>query len=99
MQLRQLSEPFGIVELVQLPLNLETGQCKGFRFVQFTQLENAKSVQSALNGKLEIAVRTIKVSSVKEHGGQQDSGVKSADFDDDNEGGLVLNEEHCLHRS
>jgi RNA-binding protein 39 len=48
---------------------------------------------------LEIAVRTIKVSSVKEHGGQQDSGVKSADFDDDNEGGLVLNEEHCLHRS
>ncbi|KAL3567218.1 hypothetical protein D5086_029869 [Populus alba] len=28
MQLRQLFEPFGIVELVQLPLNLETGHCK-----------------------------------------------------------------------
>jgi len=30
----QLFEPFGIVELVQLPLDLETGQCKGFGFVQ-----------------------------------------------------------------
>ncbi|KAL9378676.1 hypothetical protein Peur_030011 [Populus x canadensis] len=91
MQLRQLFEPFGIVELVQLPLDLETGQCKGFGFVQFTQLENAKAAQSALNGKLEIAGRTIKVSSVTEHGGQQDSGVKSADFDDDDGGGLALN--------
>ncbi|KAL9341235.1 hypothetical protein Peur_067454 [Populus x canadensis] len=91
MQLRQLFEPFGIVELVQLPLDLETGQCKGFGFVQFTQLENAKAAQSALNGKLEIAGRTIKVSSVTEHGGQQDGGVKSADFDDDDGGGLALN--------
>ncbi|KAI5588882.1 hypothetical protein BDE02_05G125800 [Populus trichocarpa] len=91
MQLRQLFEPFGTVELVQLPLDLETGQCKGFGFVQFTQLENAKAAQSALNGKLEIAGRTIKVSSVTEHGGQQDTGAKSADFDDDDGGGLALN--------
>ncbi|KAJ6367266.1 hypothetical protein OIU77_003602 [Salix suchowensis] len=91
MQLRQLFESFGIVELVQLPLDPETGQCKGFGFVQFTQLENAKAAQSALNGKLEIAGRTIKVSSVTEHGGQQDSGAKSADFDDDGGGGLALN--------
>ncbi|KAG6774088.1 hypothetical protein POTOM_021437 [Populus tomentosa] len=86
-----LFEPFGTVELVQLPLDLETGQCKGFGFVQFTQLENAKAAQSALNGKLEIAGRTIKVSSVTEHGGQQDTGAKSADFDDDDGGGLALN--------
>ncbi|CAK7338061.1 unnamed protein product [Dovyalis caffra] len=102
MQLRQLFEPFGTVELVQLPLDLETGQCKGFGFVQvgdnflliaryfFTQLDNAKAAQSALNGKLEIAGRTIKVSSVTEHGGQQDSGAKSADFDDDDGGGLTV---------
>ncbi|KAF9682436.1 hypothetical protein SADUNF_Sadunf05G0108700 [Salix dunnii] len=90
MQLRQLFEPFGTVELVQLPLDLETGQCKGFGFVQFTQLENAKAAQSALNGKLEIAGRTIKVSSVTEHGGQQDTGAKSADFDDDDGGGLDI---------
>ncbi|KAJ8765555.1 hypothetical protein K2173_014677 [Erythroxylum novogranatense] len=91
MQLRQLFEPFGAVELVQLPLDLETGQCKGFGFVQFAQVENAKAAQSALNGKLEIAGRTIKVSSVAEHGVQQDTAAKSADFDDDEGGGLALN--------
>ncbi|XP_039009529.1 RNA-binding protein 39-like [Hibiscus syriacus] len=90
MQLRQIFEPFGPVELVQLPLDLETGQCKGFGFVQFAQLEHAKAAQGALNGKLEIAGRTIKVSSVTDHVGTQDPAAKSADFDDD-EGGLALN--------
>ncbi|XVF17089.1 hypothetical protein REPUB_Repub10bG0088000 [Reevesia pubescens] len=91
MQLRQIFEPFGPVELVQLPLDLETGQCKGFGFVQFAQLEHAKAAQSALNGKLEIAGRTIKVSSVTDHVGTQDTTAKSADFDDDEGGGLALN--------
>ncbi|KAE8700105.1 ribonuclease P protein subunit p25-like protein-like [Hibiscus syriacus] len=91
MQLRQIFEPFGPVELVQLPLDLETGQCKGFGFVQFAQLEHAKAAQDALNGKLEIAGRTIKVSSVTDHVGTQDPAAKSADFDDDEGGGLALN--------
>ncbi|GKV52319.1 hypothetical protein SLEP1_g58908 [Rubroshorea leprosula] len=89
LQLRQIFEPFGPVELVQLPLDIETGQCKGFGFVQFAQLEHAKLAQSALNGKLEIAGRTIKVSSVTDHVGTQDTTAKSADFDDDEGGGLV----------
>ncbi|XP_027363546.1 RNA-binding protein 39-like isoform X1 [Abrus precatorius] len=59
-QLREIFEPFGPVEVVQLPLDLETGHCKGFGFVQFAHLEHAKAAQS-LNGKLEIAGRTIKV--------------------------------------
>ncbi|KAK7350857.1 hypothetical protein VNO77_09864 [Canavalia gladiata] len=88
-QLREIFEPFGPVELVQLPLDLETGHCKGFGFVQFAHLEHAKAAQS-LNGKLEIAGRTIKVSSVTDHVGNQDPTAKSADFDDD-EGGLALN--------
>ncbi|XP_048426902.1 RNA-binding protein 39-like isoform X1 [Pyrus x bretschneideri] len=88
--LREIFEPFGPVELVQLPLDLETGQCKGFGFVQFAHLEHAKAAQS-LNGKLEIAGRTIKVSSVTDHVGSQDAGAKSADFDDDDGGGLSLN--------
>ncbi|XP_012466906.1 uncharacterized protein LOC105785379 [Gossypium raimondii] len=91
MQLRQIFEPFGPVELVQLPLDLETGQCKGFGFVQFAQLEHAKAAQSALNGKLEIVGRTIKVSSVTDHVVTQDATAKSADFDDDEGGGLALN--------
>jgi RNA-binding protein 39 len=62
LQLRQIFEAFGPVELVQLPLDPETGQCKGFGFIQFVQLEHSKAAQIALNGKLEIAGRTIKVS-------------------------------------
>ncbi|RDX93788.1 RNA-binding protein 39, partial [Mucuna pruriens] len=88
-QLREIFEPFGPVEVVQLPLDLETGHCKGFGFVQFTHLEHAKAAQS-LNGKLEIAGRTIKVSCVTDHVGSQDTIAKSADLDDD-EGGLTLN--------
>ncbi|XP_057542098.1 uncharacterized protein LOC130820660 [Amaranthus tricolor] len=88
-QLRQIFEPFGPVELVQLPLDLETGHCKGFGFVQFAQVEHAKAAQS-LNGKLEIAGRYIKVSCVTEHVGGQDAGTTAADFDDD-EGGVALN--------
>ncbi|KAK4382333.1 RNA-binding protein 39 [Sesamum angolense] len=86
-QLKQIFEAFGPVELVQLPTDPETGHCKGFGFVQFAQLEHAKAAQS-LNGKLEIAGRTIKVSSVTDHVGVQDSGAKTADFDDDDGGGL-----------
>ncbi|XP_059431392.1 uncharacterized protein LOC132164897 [Corylus avellana] len=89
-QLRAIFEPFGPVELVQLPLDLETGHCKGFGFVQFAKLEDAKAAQS-LNGKVEIAGRTIKVSSVTDHVGAQDTGAKTADFDDDDGGGLSLN--------
>lgn len=90
LQLRQIFEAFGPVELVQLPTDPETGHCKGFGFVQFAQLEHAKAAQS-LNGKLEIAGRIIKVSSVTEHVGVQDAGAKTADFDDDEGGGLALN--------
>ncbi|XP_023635812.1 RNA-binding protein 39 [Capsella rubella] len=91
LQLRQIFEAFGPVELVQLPLDPETGQCKGFGFIQFAQLEHSKAAQIALNGKLEIAGRTIKVSSVSDHVGTQDAAPKSADFDDDDGGGLALN--------
>ncbi|GER47558.1 splicing factor-like protein [Striga asiatica] len=59
-------------------------------FRSFAQIEHAKAAQS-LNGKLEIAGRFIKVSSVTDHVGVQDSGTKTADFDDDDGGGLSLN--------
>jgi len=38
----QVFEPFGQVELVQLPLDPLTGLCKGFGFVQFARLEAQK---------------------------------------------------------
>ncbi|KAJ6798116.1 RNA-binding protein 39-like [Iris pallida] len=89
-QLRQVFEPFGPVELVQLPLDQETGQCKGYGFVQFAQVEHAKAAQS-LNGKLDIAGRVIKVSAVTDHVTVQETGTNAADFDDDDGGGLSLN--------
>ena len=43
MELRQIFEPFGLVELVQLPLDLEIRHFKSSRFIQFAQLEHAKA--------------------------------------------------------
>ncbi|XP_056160812.1 uncharacterized protein LOC115672899 isoform X2 [Syzygium oleosum] len=87
-QLKKIFEPFGEVELVQLPLD-ESGHCKGFGFVQFVRLEDARNALS-LNG-LEIAGRTIKVSAVTDQAGTQDVGTNAGDFDDDEGGGLSLN--------
>ncbi|CAL5342754.1 unnamed protein product [Camellia sinensis] len=81
----RIFEAFGPVELVQLPTDPEIGHCKGFGCIQLAQLEHAKAAQS-LNGKLEIAGRIIKVSSVADHVGVQDSGAKAANFDDDDQG-------------
>ncbi|XP_043708713.1 RNA-binding protein 39-like [Telopea speciosissima] len=89
-QLRQVFEPFGPVELVQLPLDPETGHCKGYGFVQFARLEDARAAQS-LNGQLDIAGRIIKVSAVTDQAGMQDIGANAGDFDDDDGGGLSLN--------
>ncbi|XP_021903643.1 RNA-binding protein 39 isoform X2 [Carica papaya] len=87
--LRKVFEPFGTVELVQLPLD-EAGHCKGFGFVQFSRLEDARNALN-LNGQLEIASRVIKVSAVTDQTGIQDVGTNTGDFDDDDGGGLALN--------
>ncbi|RZB89546.1 RNA-binding protein 39 isoform B [Glycine soja] len=85
--IRRVFEAFGQVELVQLPLD-ESGHCKGFGFVQFARLEDARNAQS-LNGQLEIGGRTIKVSAVTDQSGMQEVGGNTGDFDDDEGGGLV----------
>ncbi|CAL2245399.1 unnamed protein product [Prunus armeniaca] len=85
--LRQVFGAFGPVELVQLPVD-ETNNSKGFGFVQFSRLEDARNALS-LNGKLEIAGRLIKVSAVTDQAGMQDLGANAGDFDDDDGGGLV----------
>jgi RNA-binding protein 39 len=89
-QLRQVFEPFGTVELVQLPTDQDTGNCKGYGFIQFARLEDARAAES-LNGQLEIAGRAIKVSAITDHPGMQDGGANPGDFDDDEGGGLSLN--------
>ncbi|KAJ4784494.1 hypothetical protein LUZ62_035740 [Rhynchospora pubera] len=88
-QIRQVFESFGPVELVQLPHDQVTGLCKGFAFVQFAKMEDAKAALT-LNGQLDIAGRTIKVSAVTDQPVQA-STATSADLDDDEGGGLSLN--------
>ncbi|RWR92365.1 RNA recognition motif domain-containing protein [Cinnamomum micranthum f. kanehirae] len=88
-QLRQVFEPFGTVELVQLPPD-DAGHCKGFGFVQFARLEDARAAVS-LDGQIDIAGRTIKVSAVSDQAGMQDVGANAGDFDDDDGRGLALN--------
>ncbi|XP_047331100.1 30S ribosomal protein S17, chloroplastic-like [Impatiens glandulifera] len=63
----------------------EQNQCN----IYFSKLEDDKATVT-LNRQLEIAVRVIKVSSITDHVGVQDSGAKPVDFDDDNGGGLKL---------
>ncbi|XP_010548117.1 PREDICTED: RNA-binding protein 39-like [Tarenaya hassleriana] len=89
--LRKVFEPFGTVELVQIPHD-ETGHCKGFGFVQFARLEDARNALN-LNGQLEIAGRAIKVSAVTDQNGAQDvePTQTTGDLDDDDGGGLSLN--------
>ncbi|KAM0871404.1 hypothetical protein ACQ4PT_039407 [Festuca glaucescens] len=99
-QLRQVFEPFGQVELVQLPVDPLTGLCKALAttpnfftytsIMQFARLEDAKAAQS-LNGQLDIAGRVIKVSAVTDQGGMQLGGTTTGDLDDDEGGGLALN--------
>ncbi|XP_019097026.1 PREDICTED: RNA-binding protein 39 [Camelina sativa] len=89
--LRKVFEPFGSVELVQVPRD-ETGLCKGFGFVQFARLEDARNALN-LNGQLEIVGRAIKVSAVTDQTEVPDAGQTQAtgDLDDDDGGGLSLN--------
>ncbi|KAG7011778.1 RNA-binding protein 39, partial [Cucurbita argyrosperma subsp. argyrosperma] len=87
--LRQVFGAFGIVELVQMPLD-ESGHCKGFGFIQFSRLEDARNALS-LNGQLEIAGRMIKVSTVTDQPGLQDIGASTGDLDDEDGVGLSLN--------
>ncbi|CAL0316221.1 unnamed protein product [Lupinus luteus] len=87
--LRSVFEAFGQVELVQLPPD-ESGHCKGFGFVQFARLEDARNAQG-LNG-LEIGGRTIKVSAITtDQAGMLEVGGNTGEFDDEEGGGLYLN--------
>ncbi|KZV41128.1 RNA-binding protein 39 [Dorcoceras hygrometricum] len=89
-QLRQVFEPFGAVELLQMPTDPGTGNCKGYAFIQFARLEDANAAQN-LNGELEIAGRAIKVSAVTDPSGIQNTMANITDLDDDDGSGLSLN--------
>ncbi len=58
--LEALFAPFGTVESVNIVMDRETGQGKGFGFVQMASDQEAQAAMDALNGK-EVEGRALKV--------------------------------------
>ena len=58
--LRALFEPFGQIARIHIVNDRETGQSRGFAFVEMTKDEEAAKAMSELNGK-EVAGRALRV--------------------------------------
>ncbi|KAL4070908.1 hypothetical protein J3A83DRAFT_4358970 [Scleroderma citrinum] len=74
--IRQVFEPFGELEFVDLHRDPMTGRSKGYAFIQYKRGEDAKMALEQMEG-FELAGRTLRVNTVHEKGSvrytQQDS--------------------------
>lgn len=59
-ELRNLFEPFGPIQSCTLVLDKETGESKGFGFVEMPNLGDAKAAMKSINGK-DIAGNKLRV--------------------------------------
>jgi RNA recognition motif-containing protein len=59
-EVRSLFEPFGTVQSCDLVMDKETGESKGFAFVEMPRLGDAKAAMKSINGK-EIAGSKLRV--------------------------------------
>ncbi len=62
--LRQLFEPYGVVEKVSIIIDRDTGRSKGFGFVEMPDSTAAKTAIVKLQGKM-LAGRALNVSEAK----------------------------------
>ena len=62
--LRQLFEPYGVVEACRVILDRETGRSKGFGFVEMPDGTAASTAMATLQGR-EMAGRTLTVNEAK----------------------------------
>lgn len=62
--LRALFEPFGQIERIHIATDRETGQARGFAFVEMTNEEEAKKAMASLDGK-ELSGRNVKVNEAR----------------------------------
>jgi cold-inducible RNA-binding protein len=88
-ELRALFEPFGQVTRIHIVNDRETGQPRGFAFVEMAKDEEAAKAMSDLNGK-EVAGRALRVNEAtpKTAGGPRSgSGFGSRDAGDKRGGG------------
>jgi len=74
--LRTLFEPFGQIARIHIVTDRETGQPRGFAFVEMAKDEDAAKAMTALNGK-EVAGRALRVNEAApkpERGGPRGNG-------------------------
>ncbi|KAI8093274.1 RNA binding motif protein 39b [Halteromyces radiatus] len=90
--LRQVFEPYGPIDFVDLHKDNLTGRSKGFAFIQFRHVKDAKEALSKMNG-FELAGRNLKVGMVTERAQSNNyssGGLDSGPLDDDS-GSMGLN--------
>ncbi|XP_037632534.1 LOW QUALITY PROTEIN: RNA-binding protein 39-like [Sebastes umbrosus] len=78
--LRGIFEPFGRIESIQLMMDSDTGQSKGYGFITFADAECAKNALEQLNG-FELAGRPMKVGNVTERGDASSSFLDSDELE------------------
>ncbi|KAG0768911.1 hypothetical protein G6F57_005398 [Rhizopus arrhizus] len=84
---RQIFEPFGPLDFVNLHKDPETGRSKGFGFIQYKNANDAKQALEKMNG-FELAGRNLKVGLVSEKSGTT---MSTFGLDDEETEGLALN--------
>jgi len=62
--LRALFEPFGQIERIHIATDRDTGQARGFAFVEMANDEEAKKAMASLDGK-EVSGRNVKVNEAR----------------------------------
>ncbi|KAI8968220.1 hypothetical protein BDF20DRAFT_916773 [Mycotypha africana] len=85
---RQIFEPFGPLDFVNLHRDSETGRSKGFGFIQYKNPADAKQALEKMNG-FELAGRPLKVGLVTEK--HPVSNNTSYNLDDEEAEGVALN--------
>lgn len=61
--MRDLFEPFGEIDFVDIHRDQNSGRCKGFAFIQYRNKEDAKVAIQRMNG-YQIGDKSLKVSTV-----------------------------------
>jgi RNA recognition motif-containing protein len=69
--LRQLFEPYGVVDRVRIITDRDTGRCKGFGFVEMPDSQAAHAAIVGLRGQ-DLAGRTLTVNEAKAQGSRRE---------------------------
>ncbi|KAF8316167.1 splicing factor CC1-like protein [Clavulina sp. PMI_390] len=97
--IKQVFEPFGELEFVDLHKDAATGRSKGYAFVQFKRAEDAKMALEQMEG-FELAGRQLRVNTVHEKGSNRSGAPMSGmggPIDSLDENGGSLNNNSSRH--